>query len=173
MLTSDSTFYPYTMQAETNPLHPAFAKLAGDWQGSNKVYFGPDQPPVDTAEIVGSMKLVSGGRLLEFSYTSTFKGKPIDGKLLISYDAKLREYLMTWIDSFHNSNRILHLSSGREKDHSFISASGEYPADETVNWGWRIEVLPKGENGLEITHFNIPPGVEGIPGVVWGLERKE
>jgi len=117
------------------------------------------------------MRLVSGGRLLEFSYTSTFKGKPIDGKLTISYDAKFKEYLMTWIDSFHNSNRILQLTSGRGTELDTISASGDYPADETVFWGWRIEVLPQGEKGLVITHFNIPPEVEGIPGVVWDLER--
>ena len=160
-----------TMTSAQTELHPAFAKLVGEWKGSNKVYFGPDQPPVDTAEIVGSMQLVSGGRLLEFSYTSTFKDKPIDGKLLISYDEKYKEYLMTWIDSFHNSNRILHLSSGRGAETSTISASGEYPADETVHWGWRIEVLPKGESDLEIVHYNIPPGIDGIPGVVWKMER--
>ncbi|MFK8057942.1 MAG: DUF1579 family protein [Saprospiraceae bacterium] len=159
------------MQAAPTPLHPAFANLVGSWKGSNKVYFGPDQPPVDTAEIVGEMKLVSGGRLLEFSYSSTFKGEPIDGKLLISYDEKFKEYLMTWIDSFHNSNRILHLTSGRAAELDSVSAFGEYPADETVFWGWRIEVLPQGENGLTITHFNVPPGVDGIPGVIWDLMR--
>jgi len=159
------------VSAQTD-LHPAFEKLVGDWQGSNKVYFGPNQPPVDTADIVGEVKLVSGGRLLEFSYTSTFKEKPIDGKLTISYDSKLKEYLMTWIDSFHNSNRILQLTSGRASDLKPISAFGEYPADETVNWGWRIEVLPKGDNGLEIMHYNVPPGEEGVLGVVWALARK-
>jgi len=160
------------MQPETTPLHPAFAKLTGSWKGTNKVYFGPDQPPVDTAEISGEVKLVSGGRLLELSYTSTFKGKPIDGKLTISYDEKFKEYLMTWIDSFHNSNRMLQLTSGRGATVDAISAFGEYPADETVYWGWRIEVLPKGELGLVITHYNVPPGEEGVVGVVWNLDRE-
>lgn len=159
------------MQAAPTPLHPAFTNLVGTWKGTNKVYFGPGQPPVDTAEIAGGISLVSGGRLLEFSYVSTFKGKTIDGKLTISYDAKFKEYLMTWIDSYHNSNRILQLTSGRDAEEANISAFGEYPADETVFWGWRIDVLPKGENGLTITHYNVPPGEEGIPGVVWELSR--
>ncbi len=182
------------MQAAPTPLHPAFDELVGSWKGSNKVYFGPNQPPVDTAEIVGEIRLVSGGRLLEFSYTSTFKGKSIDGKLLISYDGKLKEYLMTWVDSYHNNNRILQLTSGRDAEIDTISAFGEYPANETVNWGWRIDVLPKvpceargpsqlckkcdalnltecgGGNGLEILHYNVPPGEEGVLGIDWALE---
>lgn len=159
------------MESAPTPLHPAFAKLTGTWKGTNKVYFGPDQPPVDTADITGEMKLVSGGRLLEFSYTTTFKGKSIDGKLIVSYDTKFEEYLMSWIDSFHNSNRILQLSSGRGSGLYDISAFGEYPADETVYWGWRIEVLPEGESGLSITHYNLPPGEDGVIAVVWDLER--
>ena len=160
-----------TMANAQQDSHAIFANLVGDWKGRNTVFFKPNEPAVDTADIQGSTRLISGGRLLELSYMSTFKGKPIDGKLVISYDEKMKEYLMTWIDSFHNSNRMLHLASARGADKTNISASGEYPADETVNWGWRIEVLPKGENGLKITHFNIPPGMEGIPGVVWEMKR--
>jgi len=87
--------------------HAIFANLVGDWKGRNTVFFKPNEPAVDTADIQGSTRLISGGRLLELSYMSTFKGKPIDGKLVISYDEKMKEYLMTWIDSFHNSNRML------------------------------------------------------------------
>ncbi len=159
------------LNAQQDP-HTIFTSLVGDWTGSNTVYFEPDKPAVDTAEVQGSIRLISEGRLLEFSYMSTFKGKPISGKLIISYDEKYKECLMTWIDSFHNSNRMLHLASARGANSDMISANGEYPADETVNWGWRIEVLPKDENQLTITHFNIPPGMDGVPGVIWELKKK-
>ena len=150
---------------------PNFTSLVGRYTGTSKVYFRPDEL-ADSTSIEGSFSTLQDGDFLVFEYTSSVQGKDASGKLLLAYDSTLGQYLMTWIDTFHNGERILSLASERGIDSTTIQAAGEYPADASANWGWRIEVLPQGDGHLHIRHYNIPPFLpEGALGVDWQLAR--
>jgi len=151
-----------------HPVADSLASYAGAWTGTSEVYFRPGEL-ADSSEIQGTIRVLPDGKHIDFDYTWTFKQTRQAGRLTLTYDANLKQWLMSWIDTFHNAERILALQSKRGADANHATASGMYPADATVDWGWRIEVLPKGSDTLSIQHFNIPPGIEGVLGVDWLL----
>ena len=157
----------------SDPSHPRpdFQALVGHYTGTSRVYFRPDEL-ADATTIEGEITVADQGRFLQFAYSSTVQGKQADGVLLLAYDSALGQFLMTWRDTFHNGERLLHLTSERGLAADLWQASGLYPADETTDWGWRIEVLPQGEGQLQVQHFNLPPFLpEGALGVDWQLRR--
>lgn len=168
------------MSVESSIASQTFKALAGAWRGSNTVFFDPTAPPVDSSEIHGGIELIAGEKLFEFAYNSNFQGKTIDGKLIVSYDPKLEQCLMSWVDSFHNSQRIMQLAGDRGNASGRLTAFGEYPAGESLNWGWRIELLPSEMTDIDghsqidallIRHFNVPPDEVDQQAVIWELTR--
>jgi hypothetical protein len=51
------------------------------------------------------------------------------------------------------------------------SVLGSYDGGDGIQWGWRTEVNVTGPDRLEITHFNIPPGIDGAPAVEIAYKR--
>ena len=100
-----------------------------------------------------SATLVING-FLQIHYHWVYEAKPQEGLLLIGDDAKNGIVTASWVDSFHQSKRVMFcqgvpLANG-------VSVKGTYPAGEGPDWGWRID-LEHTAAGLSLTMYNISP----------------
>jgi hypothetical protein len=143
------------MPFESSTPHHFFAKLAGNWKGTSKLWLEPDTL-ADESPIVGTIQLLLEGRFALFLYQSSIEGEPQHGMFTFGYNITLEQFEASWVDSFHNSTGIM-FCIGAEKENGF-SVTGSYP-DPTggPDWEWRTEVELIDSNHLTITAYNISP----------------
>ena len=143
-----------TFEKSTGSPHHFLSQLAGNWQGSSKLWLEPDKLASDTP-LVGTIQLVLDGRFALFLYQSFIEGEAQHGMFTFGYNTQLDQYEISWVDSFHTNTSIM-FSIGNEIENGF-SVLGSYP-DPTggPDWGWRTEVTFIG-NELTITAYNILP----------------
>ena len=143
--------------------HPELASLVGNWQGTTKTWFKPDEL-ADESEWQGEMKLVLGGRFLLYTYQGGLQGNPFEGVALLGYNPQRSRYEMAWVDSFHNGSAIM-FSHGGDKAGAF-NVLGSFPTGpDSPDWGWRTEVLPQEDGTLIITHYGVTPDGDEWKGV--------
>lgn len=150
-----------------------FSELSGEWKGIKRLFReGPSGP-----EIACGMRLTiaaaAHGCFNEFAYTWSIEGAPREGVLLLGYDEQVALATAAWIDSWHQSARVMHLSGTRVNERT-ISVRGSYAAPPGPDRGWRIDaVVPKIENPdlLSIKMFNISPEDRVELAVAMELER--
>ncbi|MBN8583328.1 MAG: DUF1579 family protein [Anaerolineae bacterium] len=138
---------------ESSP-HHFLAQLAGNWQGTSKLWFEPDKLASDTP-LVGTIQLVLDGRYALFLYQSSIEGETQHGMFTFGYNTQLNQYETSWVDSFHTNTSIM-FCIGREIENGF-SVLGSYPDPMGgPDWGWRTDVELR-EDELIITAYNIMP----------------
>lgn len=134
--------------------HHFFARMAGNWKGTSKLWLEPDKL-TDEAPIVGTIQLLLDGRFALFLYQSSIEGETQHGMFTFGYNITLEQYEASWVDSFHNSTGIM-FCTGNEKENGF-SVLGSYPDPSGgPDWNWRTEVALSG-NQLTLTAYNITP----------------
>jgi hypothetical protein len=134
--------------------HHFFAKLAGNWRGTSKLWLEPDKL-FDESTVVGTIQLLLEGRFALYLYQGSVEGEPQHGMFTFGYNITLQQYEASWVDSFHNSTGIM-FCVGTEKENGF-SVTGSYPDPSGgPDWGWRTEVELDGDQ-LTITAYNIEP----------------
>lgn len=146
------------MPFESTTPHHFLAQLAGNWQGTSKLWFEPDKL-ANEAPIVGTIQIILDGRFALFLYQSSIEGEAQHGMFTLGYNTQLDRYEASWVDSFHNNTAVM-FCTGKEIEDGF-SVLGSYP-DPTggPDWGWRTDVQLR-EDELIITAYNImPDGLE-------------
>ncbi|MBE0683311.1 MAG: DUF1579 domain-containing protein [Anaerolineales bacterium] len=134
--------------------HHFFARMAGNWKGTSKLWLEPDKL-TDESPIVGTIQLLLDGRFALFLYQSSIEGETQHGMFTFGFNITLEQYEASWVDSFHNSTGIM-FCTGNEKENGF-SVLGSYPDPSGgPDWGWRTEVELSG-NKLTLTAYNITP----------------
>ena len=135
--------------------HHFFSRLAGNWQGTSKLWLEPDKL-TDESPVVGTIQLVLEGRFALYLYQGSIEGEPQHGMFTFGYNITLEQFEASWVDSFHTGTGIM-FCIGAEKENGF-SVTGSYP-DPTggPDWGWRTEVELVDPNHLTITAYNISP----------------
>lgn len=136
-------------------IHAKLNELAGNYSGTSKVWFGPDNL-ADESPITGSFRSMLGGRFLLHEYKGSFQGAPLEGIQLIGYDLLTDRYQIAWVDSFHMSTGIM-LSLGKAgmPDAAVLgnySTGGETPQ----TWGWETS-LQAADGTIVLTAYNISP----------------
>ncbi len=138
--------------------HHFLAQLAGNWQGTSKLWFEPDKL-ANEAPLVGTIQIILDGRFALFLYRSSIEGEAQHGMFTFGCNTQLDRYEASWVDSFHNNTAVM-FCMGKEIEDRF-SVLGSYP-DPTggPDWGWRTDVQLR-EDELIITAYNImPDGLE-------------
>ena len=143
--------------SKANGVHNQLSKLAGDWEGTTKVWFEPDKI-ADESPVKGKMRMILDGRFILLEYSGSFGGKTLEGMMIIGYHLALEQYQAAWIDSYHNGTAIM-FSEGKRNDPAFsVLGSYAYVTPEMEqHWGWRTEIKSVNEDELIITAFNISP----------------
>lgn len=140
-------------------------KLAGSWQGSNKLWLPPAEEPYEshsTAQIAP----IAGEKFMQISYTWAFEGAAQDGLLLWGLEAADTTATAAWADSFHTGDTLL---VSRGLSGGGWDVLGSYAVEGGPPWGWRT-VLDAGGEALRVLMYNISPDGQEILGVemVWG-----
>lgn len=144
--------------SKNSGIHFQLSQLEGEWEGTTKTWFEPDQL-ADESPMHGKIKSVLNGRFLLYEYEGFLAAKPFEGIAIIGYSIDKEKFQFAWIDSFHMGTGIM-FSEGRNPG-KFFSVLGNYGGpDMPEPWGWRTEFDLLGEDSLIITAFNITPAGE-------------
>jgi hypothetical protein len=135
--------------------HQFFAKIAGTWKGTSKLWLEPDVL-ADESPVQGSIQLVLDGRFALYLYEGSIESEAQHGIFTFGYNTILNRFEASWIDSFHNNTAIM-FCEGSEKENGF-QVLGSY-TDPTggPDWGWRTEVTLEDADHLTISAYNIDP----------------
>jgi len=147
-------------QSKTAGVHLQLSRLAGEWEGTTKVWFEPDKVG-DESPVHGTMRPILDGRFIMHEYHGSFAGKPLEGIAIYGYHLELGKVQAAWIDSFHNGSAMM-FSEGKQGD-SQLSMLGSYAyvtPETEQHWGWRTEIEILNDDELKITAYNISPGGE-------------
>ncbi|MCY1042203.1 DUF1579 domain-containing protein [Corallococcus sp. bb12-1] len=137
--------------------HHFLSRLVGGWEGVARTWFEPDKVE-DESPITGTFRSVLDGRFVVHEYTSSMGGKPLSGIATLGHHLDLRQFTMSWVDTFHVGSDIMPLLGEAGVSDKF-SVSGTYFAgDDAPRWGWRVDIDQPSPDALVITHFNIQPG---------------
>lgn len=145
-----------------------FRRLVGRWRGVNRLWLSPEEPPSESG-VTASMELPAGPRFLALRYGWELDGRPQAGLLLLGPGAAEDEVEAAWIDSFHQSGRMMPCR-GRAGGGN-LSVTGTYPAPPGPDWGWRLELRAPGEDDCELVMTNISPDGEEALAVRMELTR--
>ncbi|HVH38703.1 MAG TPA: DUF1579 family protein [Gemmatimonadaceae bacterium] len=132
------------------------AGVAGEWTGTYRLWFSPDDPAIES-ESTAEVGLVAMGKFLTMRYGWTFDGKVQEGFFLIGVDDAAGELNAQWVDSFHNSNRIMPCRGAVPAADGEVSVLGSYSAPPGPDWGWRTVLEHGAGDTLRMLAFNITP----------------
>jgi hypothetical protein len=135
---------------------------SGNYKGTNRLYYPPDNKPDETPSNLNLSTILSG-RFVRIDYTWSYQNAPQEGSMLIGFEPAENSVTVHWIDTWHMSNKVLALQGASESDGS-INVLGSYPAPPDPDWGWRI-VIKSADHSLNITMFNISPQGDEQPAV--------
>ncbi len=138
--------------------HHQLASLAGDWVGTTKTWFEPDNL-ADESKVKGSITVILDGKFIKHEYIGSFGGKPLEGSCVYGYHLGSGKIQSSWIDSVHTSLEIM-FGEGTISDEGFEYTSSYFAGDDQPRWKWRTTVQQSGTTELIIIAFNISP--EGI-----------
>jgi hypothetical protein len=148
--------------------HQHLARMAGEWEGSYRLWFEPDMLAAESAQR-GTLRAVLGGRFLLHEYTWDFDGRSHAGIALYGYHIDERRWECAWVDSFHTGSSIMYSVSPGHADVDTVaerfSVLGSYGDGQTPpgpRWGWRTAIVQPDDDSLVIVMTNIAPdGREG------------
>jgi len=135
--------------------HHRLARMAGEWKGRTKVWFGPDQL-ADESPQQGRIRTVAGGRFLLHEYDASFQGAAQQGVAIYGLHLDAKSYESAWVDSFHTGTSIM-LSNSPAIEERFTALGSYGDGQGGPPWGWRTQIKQPGDDELVITMFNISP----------------
>ena len=146
------------------------SQLLGDWLGESRLWMNPAEPPLVSPTTL-TAAATAQGKFLTLAYTWVFEGKPQDGLLLVGDNNKETIASAGWVDSFHQSGKVMQCL-GRVEDSGF-AVSGHYPAPPGPDWGWRLSVNASAGGELIFEMHNVPPGGDAELAVRAIYQRKK
>jgi len=134
------------------------AGSVGQWEGIYRLWFEPGNPVTECAT-TAEIGTAGAGRFLTMRYTWAHEGKAIEGFLMLGDDPAAKSCVATWVDSFHNSHRMMP-STGALAGDGPVNVKGDYPP-EYPGWAWRTVLEHPGPDSFVMRMFNImPDGLE-------------
>lgn len=131
-----------------------FAKLVGDWSGTNRLNLSWMPDPIFESPSTASVRTRVGGQFLEIAYTWSYEDKPQEGLLIFGIRDDGSATAL-WTDSWHSA-KVLMQCKGKVTDDGGIDLYGNYSVPEHPDWGWRTEVTPK-NGGFRYVMYNVSP----------------
>ena len=138
------------------------AQLNGEWGGTYLLRLGEPNVPDSVTPSTLSVATIVHGKFLSLKYTWSFNDAPHEGLIILGYDKSQRVATAAWIDSWHQSARIL-MCEGVVHDNGEVDVKGYYGDPPDPQWGWRTTIKATLAGGALIEMYNCTPeGVEEL-----------
>jgi hypothetical protein len=147
-------------------IHNNLAKLAGEWQGVNRLNLSWMPDPIKECDSTASVRTRVDGQCLEIAYTWEYEGDAQEGLIVLSGNESSDSIKAFWTDSWHSKN-VLMPCDGLVAANGSVNAKGFYGVPDHPDWGWRTEVVPAGDS-FKYLMFNVSP--EGVE--EWAVEME-
>ncbi|HVI58401.1 MAG TPA: DUF1579 family protein [Luteimonas sp.] len=139
-------------------VHRRLAAMAGQWQGTTRVWFEPDEPPVMDVAQRATLRPVLGGRFLLHEYSYGEGEQAGEGMALYGLHLDAGAFESAWVDTFHTGSSILFSTAAAAGPDAGFAAIGHYGDGKGgPDWGWRTQIAQPDDATLVITMFNIMP----------------
>ena len=97
--------------ATPGPMHELLKSLAGNWNTSNKSWYGPGDPVLSTGTC--KREMILGGRFLKSTYQGTMMDQPFEGMEILGFDQRQNQFVSVWVD---NMGTGIMMSNGGKAD---------------------------------------------------------
>jgi Protein of unknown function (DUF1579) len=138
------------------PQHEAFAKLAGNWDQTVKMYL-PGMPPMENKSTATRETILGGRFLVEHVKGDMGPMGPFEGHGMLGYNNLTKQYDHVWTDSMSTGMMISHGTAGAD---GTITMTGEYddPAGGKVKTRSVSKMVSDNEEHFEMyeTHGSAP-----------------
>ena len=131
-----------------------FLAAAGTWHATYKLRDPGNSLSCDS-ESRATVTPMLAGRFVRLDYTWAFRDAPQEGSLLVGCDPATGVVTLAWIDSFHNSERMMICTGAVDRDGT-LDVRGAYAAPPGPDWGWRTRLSAEGDR-LSMVMFNVSP----------------
>ncbi len=136
----------------------------GNWQGKKHLFLSWLPNPEHISDSTFSARPVAQGKFLQCSYTWSHEGQSHEGELLLGIDDEHSTATGGWIDSWHQSKKVMFLDGIKEASGA-VNILGSFEVPPGPDWGWRIVIQMVSDEALEMKMFNISPEGEEELGV--------
>ena len=142
--------------------------LAGNWRATYQLRGDPSFETDSPTEATITPML--DGRFARIDYTWVESDNRQEGSLVIGYEPEPQLATVAWMDTWHNSDRIM-VSTGARTEDGGVDVRGSYPPGMGADdWAWRTVIAPRAD-GWTMTMFNITPDGEESLAVNAAYER--
>ncbi|MFC3549690.1 DUF1579 domain-containing protein [Lysobacter cavernae] len=143
--------------------HHRLAQMAGEWAGTFRLWFQPDQLACESPQR-GSIRSILGGRFLLHEYQTRFGDDLIDGVALYGVHLDDDAFESAWVESFGTGTSIMFSAGSAGAEH--FNVLGSYGDGQGgPRWDWRTEIEQPDADHLVITMTNITPQGEAAKAV--------
>lgn len=151
--------------------HHRLAGMAGDWEGTFKLWFEPGDPACESRQ-TGSIRSILDGRFLLHEYETQMNGDPVSGVAIYGYHLDGGTWESAWGESFGTGTQLM-FSTGRAGPQTGLRVLGSYGDGQGgPDWGWRTEIEQPDADTLVIVMTNITPQGEEAKAVETRYTRK-
>lgn len=144
-------------------------KIEGGWQGKTALQISADEEARESDSFIMVAPIILG-KFHQVNYTWVDDGQAQAGLMLMGYSSDLEKATAIWLDSWHTSERFMHLEGSLDESGS-LNFEGSYSVPSGPGWGWRITLQLDDNESFLITMFNISPDVEELWAVKGVYER--
>jgi hypothetical protein len=136
-------------------LHALLLCLCGEWAGTCRTWFKPDEL-ADESPIRATLRPLFSGRFVQLEEHGTLMGEAMHGVATIGYYEGRKRCEVAWINNLHMGTGML-FSTGEAKTDGFL-VLGSYPDPSGgPDWGWRTELHVIDADHFMVTAYNILP----------------
>ena len=105
--------------------HRQLAQMAGDWEGSFRLWFTPDALAGEAPQR-GRIRSAMGGRFLIHEYETRFNDDPIEGVVIYGYHLDDGNWESAWVESFGTGTSIMFMKGENTVKQNEPSATSNF-----------------------------------------------
>ena len=127
------------------------------WTGTSRLHLSwlPEDQQIQSSPSSLTISYLEDEGTLNINYTWEHEDAPQKGDMVITGNADEQSVLMTWHDTWHQSDGRMQLVGVFDEDE--VSCLGSYGEDGGEKWGWKIQMHMEEDNVFSMKMINVDP----------------